>query len=98
MKHLKKFESFTINESIPKEPRGRIFGSFDGENWIDELDRKSTIDEIGYDYDEEVFYDYDSYINSNISKQTTYWFGSKRMFDLYQSESGNKPFIVRIRK
>lgn len=98
MRHLKKFENYRIVESIPKDPRGRIFGSFDGENWIDELDRKSTLDEIGYDYDEEVFYDYDSYINSNISKQTRLWFGSKRMFDLYQSESGNKPFIVRIRK
>jgi hypothetical protein len=107
MKHLKKFESFTINESIPKEPRGKVFGTFDDKEIYDEMDRRSTLDEIGDDYDEEIFYDYDSYSKSKFFRSMP-WFGHRRlfqpnyqdekMFNIYQAKSGGKPFVVRTRK
>jgi hypothetical protein len=96
MKHIKNFTNYRINESIPKSPRGNIFGSFDSIEWFDEIDRPATLDEIGDDYDEELFYDYDSYSKSKFFKLP--WFGNEKFFNIYQVRSGGNPFIVRTRK
>ena len=102
MKHIKNFTNYKINESVPrKSSRGNIFGFFLGPDGnatvcVDEMDRPSTLDEIGDDYDEEVFYDYDSYSKSKFFKLP--WFGSEKLFNVYQAKSGGQPFIVRTRK
>ena len=102
MKHIKNFTNYRINESAPpKNSRGNIFGFFLGPDGnptvcIDEMDRPATLDEIGDNYDEEIFYDYDSYSKSNFFKLP--WFGSEKMFNAYQKKAGGGPFVVRTRK
>jgi len=76
-----------------------MFSSFDDEHgWFDQHDREHSGD-FDFDYDEEEFPDFDSFIEKHGRNQS--WFHPKqgrKMFDMYQKEYGGKPFRVRTRK
>ena len=94
--NLKNFNNY-ISESSPRKGyRGTVFMSFDGKHWFDENEMASEEDEIGDNYDEERFYDYDSFINSKFAKYSSHLSRSK-LFNIYLAHYG-RPLIVRERK
>ena len=76
-----------------------MYSSFDDEHgWFDQHDKAHEGD-FDFDYDEEEFPDFDSFIKKHGRNQT--WFHPKqgrKMFDMYQDRFGGKPFRVRTRK
>jgi hypothetical protein len=75
------------------------FGSFDDEEWYDEEDKFTRVDDMGDDFDDEEFDDFDSF--SSKHGHDTKWFGKgdsgRKMFDTYKDKH-SKPFKVRTRR
>jgi len=75
------------------------FGSFDDEEWYDEDDKFTRVDDMGDDFDEEEFDDFDS-LDSKHGHDTK-WFGKgdsgRNAFNLYKDKH-SKPFKVRTRR
>ena len=75
------------------------FGSFDDEEWYDEDDKFARVDDMGDDFDDEEFNDFDSF--SSKHGHDTRWFGKgdsgRKMFDIYKDKH-SKPFKVRTRR
>jgi hypothetical protein len=75
------------------------FGSFDNEEWFDKDDKFTSIDDMGDDFDEEEFDDFDE-LDSKHGHDTK-WFdkgeGGRKSFDLYKDKS-KSPFKVRTRR
>jgi len=75
------------------------FGSFDDEEWYDEDDKFTRVDDMGDDFDDEEFDDFDSF--SSKHGHDTKWFGKgdsgRKMFDTYKDKH-SKPFKVRTRR
>jgi hypothetical protein len=75
------------------------YGSFDDEEWYDKDDRFTRVDDMGDDFDEEEFDDFDS-LDSKHGHDTK-WFGKgdsgRKMFDTYKDKH-SKPFKVRTRR
>ena len=75
------------------------FGSFDDEEWYDEEDKFTRVDDMGDDFDDEEFGDFDSF--SSKHGHDTKWFGKgdsgRKMFDTYKDKH-SKPFKVRTRR
>lgn len=75
------------------------FGSFDDEEWYDESDKFTRVDDMGDDFDDEEFDDFDSF--SSKHGHDTKWFGKgdsgRKMFDTYKDKH-SKPFKVRTRR
>ena len=75
------------------------FGSFDDEEWYDEDDKFTRVDDMGDDFDDEEFNDFDSF--SSKHGHDTKWFGKgdsgRKMFDTYKDKH-SKPFKVRTRR
>ncbi len=77
----------------------KIFGSFDDEHgWFDNDDKQFSGD-FDFDYDEEVFPDFGSFISKYGDRQG--WFapkGGEKFFKTYQDKFGGAPFRVRKMK
>jgi len=75
------------------------YGSFDDEEWYDKDDKFTRVDDMGDDFDEEEFDDFDSF--SSKHGHDTKWFGKgdsgRKMFDTYKDKH-SKPFKVRTRR
>jgi hypothetical protein len=88
-----------VGRGLEDNKPGKMFGSFsDDHGWYDEIDRQFSGD-FDFDYDEEEFSDFDSFMSKYDKKQR--WFApgeGKRFFDMYQKKFGGVPFRVRTRK
>lgn len=77
----------------------KFFGSFDDEHgWFDQHDQKYK-GKFDFDYDEEVFPDFDSLMSKYGDKQS--WFApedGKKFFKVYQDKFGGAPFKIRKMK
>jgi hypothetical protein len=75
------------------------FGSFDDEEWYDEDDRLTNVDDMGDDFDEEEFDNFDD-LESKHGHDTK-WFGKgergRTSFDTYKDKS-KSPFKVRTNR
>lgn len=87
------------DNKIKNKIENKMFGSFDDEHgWFDQSDKEHS-GEFDFDYDEEEFEDFPSFMEKHGKNQR--WFHptqGHKMFDRYQQEFGGKPFRVRIAK
>jgi hypothetical protein len=87
-----------VGKGLSDNKPGKMFGSFDDEHgWFDQDDREHG-NEFDFDFDEEEFRDFDSFMGKHGKDQK--WFGQdgKKMFKTYQDKFGGKPFRVRTPK
>ena len=72
------------------------FGSFSDDEWYDESDKFTRVDDMGDDFDEEEFDDFDEFDSKH--GHDTQWFGKgdsgRKFFDLYKDKH-KSPFKVR---
>jgi hypothetical protein len=75
------------------------YGSFDDEEWYDKDDRFTRVDDMGDNFDEEEFDDFDKFDSKH--GHDTKWFGKgdrgRETFNLYKDKS-KRPFKVRTRR
>jgi hypothetical protein len=87
-----------VGRGLDDNKTSKMFGSFDDEHgWYDENERQFTGD-FDFDYDEEEFDDFDSYMTKFGDRQRFFSPGEsgKKFFDIYRQKYG--PMKIRLRK
>jgi hypothetical protein len=82
-------------KALLKEEDSDVYMSFDKEKWFDKED-KPYAGSFDFDYDEETFDDFDSFISKYGDKQKSFKPAGKSMFDMYKNKYNN--MMVRKRK
>jgi hypothetical protein len=78
-----------------REEDSDVYMSFDKEKWFDKED-KPYAGGFDFDYDEETFDDFDSFISKYSDKQKSFRPADKSMFDMYKNKYNN--MMMRKRK
>ena len=84
-----------VSKKFIKEENSDVYMSFDKENWFDKED-KPYAGGFDFDYDEETFDDFDSFISKYSDKQRSFRPSDKSTFDMYKNKYNN--MMMRKRK
>jgi hypothetical protein len=84
-----------VSKKFIKEENSDVYMSFDKENWFDKED-KPYAGGFDFDYDEETFDDFDSFISKYSDKQRSFRPSDKSIFDTYKNKYNN--MMMRKRK
>jgi hypothetical protein len=84
-----------VSKKFIKEENSDVYMSFDKENWFDKED-KPYAGGFDFDYDEETFDDFDSFMSKYSDKQRSFRPSDKSIFDTYKNKYNN--MMMRKRK
>ena len=82
-------------KALLREEDSDVYMSFDKEKWFDTKDKPYAGD-FDFDYDEETFDDFDSFMSKYGDKQISFRPSDKSMFDMYKNKYNN--IMMRKRK